>query len=79
MVIDFVESCCFAPSQRAKVVTPSLATPPHSGEGKDEAASMGGYYPGVPRFWLRVMMNNREVWAYDLFVIQQSPPPTLLS
>ncbi len=54
------------------MVTPSLATPPHSGEGKDEAASsMGSYYPGVPRFWLRVMMNNREVWTGDLLVIQK--------
>ncbi len=51
------------PSQRAKVVTPSLASPENLGEGKDEtAASTGsGYYPGVPRFWLRVMMNNRAV------------------
>eukprot|EP01084_Bolivina_argentea_P207606 354186_1 len=49
--------------QRAKVVTPSLASPQNLGEGKDEAAAStgSGYYPGVPRLWLRVMMNNRAV------------------
>ncbi len=58
------------PSQRAKVVTPSLASPQNLGEGKDEAAAStgSGYYPGVPRLWLRVMMNNRAVWTEIIFV-----------
>ncbi len=56
-------------SQRAKVVTPSLTSPPpHLWEGKGETSSTCGYtYPGVPRFWLRVMMNNRAVcmWLFN--------------